>query len=214
VPIVIHVQDENDFMPRFERYSYEASILESLDTGSSILTVKAVDLDGSSPNNLIFYRIIDGALDKFVIGSDTGVISIANGASLDPDLSTPKRNNFILTVAALDGGIGDQQLSSTCIVNITIVDVNNKSPMFADMEVVSIKENTAVGTYVYRLLATDLDSDATLRYFFDSDSSEARNENGVIIKQSEYDYMQGNYHITADKLSPNYDHDNFLACSF
>lgn len=190
VPVTIYVQDENEFSPKFEKSFYEAKIMENLETGTSILTVKAIDNDGSSPNNLIFYRIIDGALDKFVIGSDSGVISIANGASLDPDLSDPKREFYLLKVAALDGGIGDQQLSSTCIVNISIIDVNNKSPVFAELETVYIKENTAVGSYVYRLEANDLDSDATLRYFFDSESSEARNENGVLIKQSEYDYMQ------------------------
>lgn len=190
VPVVIYVQDENEFAPKFEKYSYEADLMENLEGGTSILTVKAIDFDGSSPNNLIFYRIVDGALDKFVIGSDTGVISIANGASLDPDLSDPKRLFYLLKVAALDGGIGDQQLSSTCVVNLTIIDVNNKPPVFIQFETVYIKENTAVGTYVYRLEANDLDNDSTLRYFFDSEASEARNENGVIIKQSEYDYMQ------------------------
>lgn len=191
VPVIIYVEDQNDFAPRFEKFSYDIAILENLDPGTAIVTVKAVDLDGSSPNNFVYYRIIDGALDKFVIGSDTGIVSIANGASLDPDLSDPKRLNYVLTIAALDGGIGDQQLSSNCIVNISIIDVNNKSPVFNEIQTVYIKENTAVGTYVFRLMATDPDNDATLRYFFDSDSSEAKNENGVIIKQQEYDYMQG-----------------------
>lgn len=191
VPVVIYVQDENDFAPVFEKNSYAAEIMENLEGGTSILTVKAVDLDGSSPNNLVFYRIVDGAFDKFIIGSDSGIISIANGASLDPDLSDPKRQQYLLTVSALDGGIGEQQLSSLCTVNISIIDVNNKLPTFIDIEKVYIKENTAVGTSVYRLIANDLDSDATLRYFFDSEVSEARNENGAIIKQSEYDYMQG-----------------------
>jgi Cadherin domain len=190
VPVVIYVQDENDFAPRFEKNFYETSIKENLGGGTSVLTLNAIDLDGSSPNNNVFYRIISGGLDKFVIGSDTGVISIATGASLDPDLSDPKRQNYLLTVAALDGGIGDQQLSSTCIVNITIVDVNNKPPIFSDLETVFIKENALVGTYIYRLKATDMDNDASLRYFFDRQMSEARNENGVLIKHSDYDYMQ------------------------
>jgi hypothetical protein len=191
VAVVIYVQDENDFAPQFEKQSYETSIMEDTEGGTSILHVKAVDFDGSQPNNLIYYRIVEGAYDKFVIGSDSGIISVANGANLDPDLSNPKRHKYVLIIGAIDGGIGDQQLSSTCVVNITIIDVNNKAPVFTDIEPVHIKENMAVGTYVYRLTAIDLDSDATLRYFFDSESSEARNENGVIIKQSEYDYMQG-----------------------
>lgn len=189
VSVVIHVQDENDYIPTFEKTAYETSISEELQGATSVLTVRAFDHDGSSPNNAIFYRIISGASDKFVIGSDTGVISVANGASLDPDLSDPKRTTYFLNVIALDGGIGEQQLSSTCTVNITILDINNKSPIFNELDMVFIKENTPVGTYVYRLIASDMDNEPMLRYFFDSDSSEARTENGVIIKQSEYDYM-------------------------
>ncbi len=195
VDVVIYVQDENDFAPVFERNSYSSEIMENLEGGTSVLTVKAVDSDGSSPNNLVYYRILNGAFDKFVIGSDSGIISIANGATLDPDLSDPKKQHYLLTVAALDGGIGDQQLMSTCSVNISIVDVNNKLPTFGELETVYIRENSAVGTSIYRLVANDLDSDANLRYFFDSDSSEARNENGAIIKQTEYDYMQGEVKI-------------------
>ena len=50
------------------------------------------------PNNDIVYRIERGAGDKFVISPDTGIISVAPGASLDPDLTDPKTNNYILTV--------------------------------------------------------------------------------------------------------------------
>lgn len=195
VPVVINVQDENDFTPRFEHEFYSAAVTEELEGGTSIMTIRAIDQDGSAPNNVVFYRIISGASDKFVIGSDSGVISVANGASLDPDMSDPKRKNYILTVAALDGG--DQQLSSTCHVNITVIDVNNKPPMFTELETVHIKENTPVGTFVYRLIASDVDNEPVLRYFFDSDASEARSENGVIVKQTEYDYM------SAFDLNPN-----------
>lgn len=183
VPVVINVQDENDWAPRFERSSYEAAITEQLEGGTSVITVRAIDLDGSAPNNVVFYRILKGASDKFVIGSESGVISVANGASLDPDLLDPKKKNYVLTVAALDGG--DRQLVSTSVVNITVLDVNNKAPTFIELETIFIRENTPVGTFVYQLIANDLDNEPVLRYFFDSDASEARSENGVIIKQTE-----------------------------
>lgn len=187
VPVVINVQDENDFPPRFENSYYEATVTEELEGSTSILTVKAIDLDGSAPNNVVFYRILNGGSDKFVIGSESGVISVANGASLDPDLTDPKKTNYLLTVAALDGG--DQQLISTCVVNITVLDINNKVPTINELETISIRENIPVGTFVYRLIANDLDKESVLRYFFDSDASEARSENGVIVKQTEFDYM-------------------------
>lgn len=45
---------------------------------------------------------------------------------------------------ALDGGIGDQQLSAAVLVNITIVDVNNKPPILVEPGTVTIRENTQV----------------------------------------------------------------------
>lgn len=45
---------------------------------------------------------------------------------------------------AIDGGIGDQQLSSTVNVTIKIQDVNNKLPFFKEMDPVHVKENEIV----------------------------------------------------------------------
>ncbi|GAB0096475.1 Cadherin [Sergentomyia squamirostris] len=189
VPVIIYLHDVNDHAPQFQHSQYRRSIPEDLPSGTSILEVKASDKDGSSPNNLVVYRIQKGASDKFVIGSDTGIISIAPGASLDPDLTNPKIDQYSLIVIALDSGIGDQQLMTSTIVNISIIDVNNKPPHFADPGTVSVKENTPVGTYVYRLMATDPDVKPILRYSADASSSEARSEEGAIVKISEYDYL-------------------------
>uniref|UniRef100_W4VR90 Putative cadherin egf lag seven-pass g-type receptor n=1 Tax=Corethrella appendiculata TaxID=1370023 RepID=W4VR90_9DIPT len=189
VSVIIYVQDVNDHAPKFIQSNYMKSIPEDLPSGTSILEVKAYDNDGSNPNNFVIYRIQSGASDKFVISPDTGIISVAVGASLDPDLTDPITMQYSLTVIALDGGIGDQQLQSSCIVNITILDVNNKSPTFSDPGTVSVKENTPVGTYAYRLIANDLDENPILRYYLDAKTSEARNEDGAIVKVSEYDYL-------------------------
>uniref|UniRef100_A0A1B0CCE9 Putative cadherin egf lag seven-pass g-type receptor n=1 Tax=Lutzomyia longipalpis TaxID=7200 RepID=A0A1B0CCE9_LUTLO len=189
VPVVVYLHDVNDHAPQFQHAYYRRSIPEDLPSGSSILEVKASDKDGSSPNNVVVYRIQKGASDKFVIGSDTGVISIAPGASLDPDLTNPKIDQYSLFVVALDSGIGDQQMMTSTVVNITIIDVNNKPPHFADPGTVSVKENTPVGTYVFRLIATDPDVKPILRYSVDPATSEARSEEGAIVKLSEYDYL-------------------------
>lgn len=45
---------------------------------------------------------------------------------------------------ALDGGIGDQQLSAAVLVNITIVDVNNKPPVLVEPGTITVRENTQV----------------------------------------------------------------------
>ncbi|XP_055586421.1 cadherin-23 [Uranotaenia lowii] len=187
--VIVHVQDVNDHAPQFFKSEYSRTVPENLASGTSVLEVKAVDNDGSSPNNFVVYRILSGASDKFVISPDTGLISVATGASLDPDMTDPRTTEYNLKVLALDGGIGEHQLQSYCTVNISIKDVNNKSPHFLEPGTISIRENTPVGTYAYRLIANDPDRDPILRYYMDGNISEARTEEGVLVKLSEYDYM-------------------------
>lgn len=100
------------------------------------------------------YRLSSGAEDKFVIDAYSGVIKVAHGASLDPDKTQPKTYAYYLEVVAIDGGIGDQQLSSIVNVTIKIQDVNNKPPFFKEMEPVHVKENELVGNFLH-LITTD-----------------------------------------------------------
>nr|CAD7442233.1 unnamed protein product [Timema bartmani] len=144
VEVVVYVQDVNDHMPQFEHASYKQSIQEDLPGGSSVLQVQAWDGDGSSPNNAIVYRIQQGAEDKFVIDAETGVISVAIGANLDPDRTEPKTTLYTLSVLALDGGVGAEQFQNAVDVKITIVDVNNKAPIFIDPGTIRVRENTQV----------------------------------------------------------------------
>lgn len=48
---------------------------------------------------------------------------------------------------------------------------------------------TQVGQFVHRVIAMDPDEKPVLRYHIDAENSEARSEEGTIIKSSEYDYM-------------------------
>ncbi|XP_049786609.1 cadherin-23-like [Schistocerca cancellata] len=189
VGVIIYVQDVNDFAPQFEHPHYKRSIPEDTLGGTSILKVKAVDGDGSSPNNAVVYRIQSGAEDKFIIDADTGVISVAHGASLDPDRTDPKTSVYNLEVLALDGGIGNDQLFTKVVVNITVLDVNNKPPVFTEPGVIRVRENTQVGKYVHQVTAIDLDDNPILRYRIDPNNSEGRSEEGTVVKITDYNYI-------------------------
>lgn len=189
VTVIVYLHDINDNAPQFEHEYYAVSILENTDGGTSIARVFAYDEDGSAPNNQIVYRIQKGATDKFVIASTTGVISVAQGANLDPDLNVPKKAVYSLYVVALDAGIGDQQLMATTLVNISVVDVNNKVPILSDPGIIHIKENVPVGYFVYKIQATDLDDSAVLEYSLNANGSEAKNEDGVQVTLSEYNFV-------------------------
>ncbi|KAH8293460.1 hypothetical protein KR054_000643 [Drosophila jambulina] len=189
VPVLIYIQDVNDNAPIFQRSFYAKTVPEDLPGGSSVLQVTAIDRDGSSPNNAVVYRIQTGASDKFIINSETGVISVAQGANLDPDLTDNKRSLYTMTVLALDGGLGNSQLMTTCTVNISIQDVNNKAPVLGEMPALNILENTPVGTQVYHIQASDLDQKAILRYKLNPEHSEGRTEEGALVKSGEYDFL-------------------------
>lgn len=188
VPVIIYFKDVNDNGPNFERAVYQKNIPEDVPGGTTVLQVKAWDRDLSSPNNKLVYRIQSGAGDKFVIGPETGIIKVASGSNLDPDLTSPKTTKYILNVIAIDSGT-EIQRTANVVVNISIIDVNNKSPTFIDPGTVTIRENTQIGAYVHRVVASDPDIAPILRYRIDPNSSEARNEEGTLIRVQEYDYL-------------------------
>ncbi|KAK5649206.1 hypothetical protein RI129_000235 [Pyrocoelia pectoralis] len=189
IPLIIYVHDINDHKPYFEYSSYNTTILETTQGGTQVLQVQAFDWDGSSPNNKVIYRIQGGAFDKFVIDSESGVISVAHGASLDPDLVQPRRIYYSLQVMALDSAPGDAQLHSTVLVNITIVDVNNKSPTLSVPSTLKLREDVPVGSIVAKIDGQDLDTSASLRYTLDPLKCEAKTEYGVSLSATEYNCL-------------------------
>lgn len=206
--VVVLVYDKNDHAPVFTRNIYNKSIREDAKEGSQVIQVLAQDGDHSPTNSKITYRISSGASDKFVIDSDSGLISVANGANLDIDrvVGGQKRTNYLLNVIAFDGSFGPNQKSSSALVNITIIDVNNKPPEFLtlgasraplasivtvpsttmsssqqQMMVVHVNEDAPFGLIVTRVVAMDLDFNAELRYSINYAKSEARNEDMVLV---------------------------------
>ncbi|KAJ8972931.1 hypothetical protein NQ317_011741 [Molorchus minor] len=186
VPFFVYVEDVNDHAPMFEHIYYNKSVPETVQGGTSLLQVKAYDLDGSAPNNRVVYRIQSGAADKFVIVPENGVISVARGASLDPDLTQPRRTHYSLTVVAIDGAPGENQLQAAVTVNLTILDVNNKNPVFFEPGTAMVQENTPVGTVITRINAKDLDTTAKLIYSINPKICSARNERGILLKPTDF----------------------------
>lgn len=83
-----------------------------------------------------------------------------------------------MEVAAIDGGIGSTRLVSTTTVNVSILDVNNKVPVFEMGPEVRVMENENQGYFITKLTAKDPDRNARLRYTIDEFESVALNEDG------------------------------------
>ena len=176
VSVMVYIRDQNDNAPLFPVLDYKVTIPEDTPGGTPVIQVNAKDKDGSSPNNQIVYRIQTGAKDKFVINPETGMISISQGANLDPDLTIPSTTYYVLEVMAMDGGIGSDKLTTRVAVNVSVTDVNNKLPRFSKIRPVKVSEDIPIGEFLIKLAASDSDKDSNLRFRIDYSKSEARNE--------------------------------------
>lgn len=122
--LTLFVFDVNDWKPVFPKLHHSKTLREDTAGGTQIIKMEAIDGDGSSPFNRVFYRIEHGAQDKFVIEPDTGIVRLAPGAILDYNV----KPYHLLEIVALDGG--GKQSEKSSILNITIKDINNKLPKF------------------------------------------------------------------------------------
>ena len=101
-------------------------------------------------NAEITYKIVGGnRYNHFGIDSKTGMIFV--NASLDYE----KIREYVLAVRAQDGG--EPPLASQCLVNISVTDHNDNSPIFSSAKFsVMIAEDAVKGTSVTQVRMTGL----------------------------------------------------------
>ncbi|XP_027901341.1 protocadherin-16-like [Xiphophorus couchianus] len=178
---VIQVTDINDNPPLFDQPVYRQVIPEVVFPGSFVLQVTARDKD-QGPNGDINYSILQdpsGYYSWFSIDSITGIITTLS------QLDYEKNPSPSITVVATDGG--KPPLSSTSVVNILLQDINDNEPVFEkNFYNVSIKENTAPGTCILQVTATDADggSFGSVSYSLGSGSNSAVPSHFTIGKQT------------------------------
>jgi hypothetical protein len=130
------------------------SIAENSASGTIIGTVVATNPDAGQT---LTYSILSGNTSgAFSINISTGVLSVSNSAALNFEI-TP---TFALVVKVQDNGTGN--LSSQATVNISLTDVN-EVPVINNQSF-SIAENSANGTIVGTVIATNPDAGQTLTY--------------------------------------------------
>jgi len=128
------------------------TVSENSTNGNSVGTVPASDPD---VGDTLTYSITGGNTGgAFAIDTGTGEITVANGGALDFE-TTP---TFNLTVQVTDSG----SLSDTADVTIDLTDLND-SPTANDASL-NLDENSANGTSVGTVIATDPDAGDVLDY--------------------------------------------------
>ena len=118
---------------------------------SFLTQVHATDGDGSYDNSQLFYYIVDGNYDDaFIIDPPFSGI-VKTNIKLDRETYPSYR----LTIRAVDTGNPAQ--SSSAILRITVVDVNDNEPRFPPPRIVKVPESRSVGTVIASVTATDVD---------------------------------------------------------
>ena len=161
--VVINLTDVNEFNPTVSGGPFTVA-----ENSANLTSVGSVSgSDGDTTNGGLSYSITGGnSLGIFAINSSTGEITVADQTNLDRELIP----SVTLTVQVSDGGPGSAR-TEAATVTINLIDVNEFDPVLNDVSL-SIAENSANGSSIGTLTATDADATKTLSYSITAGNSQ------------------------------------------
>ena len=148
--VTVTIVDRNDNAPAFSNSSYQFSILENNNIGSTVGRVSANDPD-LDDNGVVDYFIQDAV--PFAI-NDRGMITALS--SLDHDGSS---QTYEFRVIARDRGT-PSMMSSSAVVQVIVQDENDNPPVFSPTQdrTFMVGEETPINTVIAHIIVTDDDS--------------------------------------------------------
>ncbi|XP_077977634.1 neural-cadherin-like [Glandiceps talaboti] len=161
--VVVELHDINDNAPFFPYQPYIGMVSENSAAGTTVMRVMAEDPDDVNvdQNAHIEYSIDQNARwnithDIFAIDPTTGDVTI-----LVDELDREAAPMYEIMVKAMNG---DDHIGITP-VTVIVTDENDSPPEFSySWYTTIVKENTAIGTTIYRVTATDGDASFSLTF--------------------------------------------------
>ncbi|XP_061688101.1 cadherin EGF LAG seven-pass G-type receptor 2 [Syngnathoides biaculeatus] len=165
--VTVQVLDVNDNAPIFVSTPFQATVLENVPVGYSIIHIQAVDAD-SGENSRLDYRLTETMPNfPFTINNSTGWIVVA--AQLDRE----RVDFYNFGVEARDHGY--PAMSSSASITMTVLDVNDNNPEFTQKAYyMRLNEDAAVGTSVVTVSAVDQDINSVVTYQISSGNTRNR----------------------------------------
>ena len=147
--VTITILDRNDNAPSFSNSSYHFTVSENNIEGINIGRVRATDMD-LVENGTVGYSIDDNV--PFAISADGMITALEVFEHEGPN------QVYTFSVIARDGGNPVQ--SSSAIVQVNVLDVNDNPPVFSQTQnrTFQVFESSPVNTLIGDIIATDADS--------------------------------------------------------
>ncbi|XP_068174232.1 protocadherin Fat 3-like [Antennarius striatus] len=161
VSVMAVVKDINDNPPVFNQLLYEAYVNELAPRDHFVTCVQASDADSSDFDKLEYSILSGNEKNNFVIDKKTGSIILSS-----------HRKERMDTSYSLNVSVSDGVFTSTAQVHVKVLAANLYSPVFGQsIYEAELKENSAVGTKVLQVKATDADLGVFghISYFFVND---------------------------------------------
>ncbi len=192
--VVIQVVDVNDNAPMFVSTPFQATVLESVPIGYSVIHIQAIDSD-SGENARLDYSLTDTTPGfPFTINNSTGWVTVSS------ELDRETIEYYTFGVEARDNGV--PVMSSSASVSITILDVNDNIPTFTEkLYSLKINEDAFVGTSVLTVTALDRDVNSVVTYQISSGNTRNRfaitsqSGGGLITLALPLDYKQERQYV-------------------
>uniref|UniRef100_A0A8C9MNV8 Cadherin EGF LAG seven-pass G-type receptor 1 n=1 Tax=Serinus canaria TaxID=9135 RepID=A0A8C9MNV8_SERCA len=193
--VSVQVVDVNDNAPIFVSTPFQATVLENVPLGYSVLHIQAVDADSGENARLDGGAPVAGDSGfPFQINNSTGWITVA--AELDRETV----ENYHFGVEARDHGV--PVMTSSASVSITVLDVNDNNPTFTEKVYhLRLNEDAAVGSSVLTLTAVDRDVNSVVTYQITSGNTRNRfaitsqSGGGLITLALPLDYKQERQYV-------------------
>ena len=156
--LTINITDINDNTPLFSNKTFTFDVFEDAVANSIVANLSAFDADSGINSRLTFSMLFPSPLVEktFYLNNETGAISILT--SLDRE----NHNFYQFCVLVQDNG--NPRLSSTAMVELTILDVNDNRPVFYPRYYfINIHVNHTDG-FIANVTAVDVDKNDVILY--------------------------------------------------
>ncbi|XP_044210475.1 protocadherin Fat 4 [Thunnus albacares] len=186
--ITFEITGKNTFSPSFREIDVTFSVPEDLSIGSVIGKIQAEDGDYGLNGAIMYHITPENQYLPFSLGEASGLLTLIR------ELDFEKEGFYHLRIKATDGG----WVSKTGLLNVTVIvmDVNDNPPLFSASEyIISVPENSAIGTNVFNVKAADADSGANAQITYSLiaghvDKFAMDSRNGTITTLDVFDYEQ------------------------